>query len=518
MKIKRFVAKDIRTALINIKEALGDDAVIMSNKKIPEGVELMAAVDYNQSQPKKVNKKVVDLNPNPPTQKGGSMADMAQQNQLDANIASPANGSVAPADSLSALLNRDVQASQTVEEHNEPSQMNTQLTDVIEVNDEESIEIQLKNFTERLRNSTPEGVIEAPKPANTQSGVNNTIGSTSKPDEKLGRVDTTTTAEHNLELNNESQQFSQLKAEMASIRALLEHQMSGLMWQNLAQKDPHRAMLNDRLLDLGLTDIVADQVSGYVQEKENKEVAWSQALSLLSEQLNTTKNDIINRGGVVSLVGPSGVGKTTTVAKLAARFSQIHGKDEVVLISTDTYRIAGFDQLSLYADMIGCPVELAKDSIELDILLEQYASKKLILIDTAGMSQRDLRLTKHLSTLVSSEKVKIRNYLVLSATSQHQVMQENVEHFKKIPLSACIYTKLDESVSIGEMLSISIQNGLPIAYLTDGQKVPEDIKVANTDKLVQLADDMATKSSYNCAIYKNNRSKTSSQLTSTTTA
>jgi len=103
MKIKRFVAKDIRTALINIKEALGDDAVIMSNKKIPEGVELMAAVDYNQSQPKKVNKKVVDLNPNPPTQKGGSMADMAQQNQLDANIASPANGSVAPADSLSAL-------------------------------------------------------------------------------------------------------------------------------------------------------------------------------------------------------------------------------------------------------------------------------------------------------------------------------------------------------------------------------------------------------------------------------
>jgi flagellar biosynthesis protein FlhF len=226
---------------------------------------------------------------------------------------------------------------------------------------------------------------------------------------------------------------------------------------------------------------------------------------LLSEQLNTTKNDILNRGGVVALVGPTGVGKTTTAAKLAARFSQIHGKDEVVLISTDTYRIAGFEQLRQYGEMIGCPVELAKDSSELDALLQRYISKKLVLIDTAGMSQRDLRLSNHLSSLMSSTRVKVRNYLVLSAISQHQVMQENVEHFKKIPLSACIYTKLDESVSLGELLSISIQNGLPLAYLTDGQKVPEDIKMANTDKLVQLADNMANRFKSNEALFNSRR-------------
>jgi len=115
------------------------------------------------------------------------------------------------------------------------------------------------------------------------------------------------------------------------------------------------------------------------------------------------------------------------------------------------------------------------------------------LIDTAGMGQRDIRLVKHLTTLVSNSRVRIRNYLVLAANSQQQVMQENVDRFKKIPLSGCIYTKLDESVSVGEIISTSIHNGLSISYLIDGQRVPEDIKVANADKLVVLADKMATR-------------------------
>ena len=513
MKIRRFVAKDIRTALINIKDELGADAVIMSNKKIPEGVELMAAIDYNQAPPQKTAEKanevpvatLVDIH------QMEEMNEQIQSSQCTQNQVHNKDEVVPPVDSLSALLNRDVQQSQNTlsKQGGNANQAgvasdSTQLTDVVEINDEESIEMQLKNFTERLRHSTPEGVIEAPQPlshsepeADVIAGNNTQFGTQAK--------STLPEQPSIAKKSEESHQFSQIKAEMASIRALLEHQMSGLMWQNLAQKDPQRAVLTDRLLDLGLSDIIADQISGYVQEIDNKELAWAEALNLLSEQLNTTKNDIVHRGGVVALVGPSGVGKTTTIAKLASRFSQIHGKDEVVLISTDTYRIAGFEQLSIYGEMIGCRVELAKNSQVLDDLLLQYESKKLILIDTAGMSQRDLRLSEHLSSLVSSDRVKIRNYLVLSATSQHQVMQENVDHFKKIPLSACIYTKLDESVSIGEILSISIQNGLPIAYLTDGQKVPEDIKVANTEKLVQLADNMATKLAHNSAVYKNHR-------------
>jgi flagellar biosynthesis protein FlhF len=225
--------------------------------------------------------------------------------------------------------------------------------------------------------------------------------------------------------------------------------------------------------------------------------AWQHATKLISEQINTTQNDIIYRGGVVALVGPTGVGKTTTIAKLAARFAQIHGHEEVALISTDTYRIAGFEQLATYGKIIGCQVNLAKDSKALDTLLQQYSKKKLILIDTAGMGQRDIRLAENLANLVSNARFRIRNYLVLAANSQQQVMQENVDRFKKVPLSGCIYTKLDESVSIGEIITTSIQNGLPIGYLTDGQRVPEDIKVANAEKLVNLADKMAMKSAKN---------------------
>jgi flagellar biosynthesis protein FlhF len=187
------------------------------------------------------------------------------------------------------------------------------------------------------------------------------------------------------------------------------------------------------------------------------------------------------------------VGKTTTVAKLAARFAQIHGADQVAMISTDNYRIAGFEQLATYGRIIGCEVKLASDAKTLDTLLQQYSKKKLILIDTAGMGQRDMRLAKHLTTLVSNARVRIRNYLVLAANTQQRVMQENVDRFKKVPLAGCIYTKLDESLSIGEIISTSIQNGLAIGYLTDGQRVPEDIKVANAEKLVTLADKMSAK-------------------------
>ena len=139
-------------------------------------------------------------------------------------------------------------------------------------------------------------------------------------------------------------------------------------------------------------------------------------------------------------------------------------------------------------------MKLAKDSDALEQLIQQYSSKKLILIDTAGMGQRDMRLAENLSGLVANSRIRIRNYLVLAANTQQAVMQENVERFKKIPLCGCIFTKLDESLSMGEILSTAIQNGLPIGYLTDGQRVPEDIKVANAEKLVSLAEKIANKS------------------------
>ncbi|MBU2869939.1 flagellar biosynthesis protein FlhF [Colwellia sp. E2M01] len=506
MKIRRFVAKDMRTALAEIKNELGVDAVIMSNKKIPEGVELMAAVDYNQSVPtaqlankpiqsanntanehREISNDVVSLGQ---SSAGRANAEAAQMENAQNLTATDINATThessmsetvqAPADSLSALLGRQVQQA-------------PQQAAAVSNLDEGSIEQQLKDFTDRLSQPNVEMATQSQQQATyNQSDSDDITANVKSYNSATSDNNQGTGVSDNAQVS--SQEFSKMQQEMASIRSLLEHQVSGLMWQDMAQKDPQRAVLVNRLLALGLNDQIADQIAGYVPEQSHEAEAWSQATQLIAKQINTTQNDIINRGGVVALVGPTGVGKTTTIAKLAAGFAQVHGHDQVALISTDTFRIAGFEQLATYGKIIGCQVSLAKDSQALDTLLQQYAKKKLILIDTAGMGQRDMRLAEHLTALISNSRVRIRNYLVIAANSQQGVMQENVDRFKKVPLSGCIYTKLDESISIGEIITTSIQNGLPIGYLTDGQRVPEDIKVANAEKLVTLADKMATKS------------------------
>jgi flagellar biosynthesis protein FlhF len=530
VKIKRFVAKDMRSALAQIKEELGADAVIMSNKRVPEGVELMAAVDNN-----------VEINAEKPLASSESQSDNSStvsthettDRSIDNDVvnignthtshlnplnSSPNNATVQnnhagedaviPSDSLSALLNRQVQqipaqngAGVNQAQHDRIAQAAAKLAlknaggaeQATNTSPSNNIEQQFKSFTDRLEQNTQQQSAQQqtaqqqiPEQAFSQQQA--TISQT-QPAERTHDSMAVHTA------NN--QDIEKMKHEMSSIRELLEHQISGLMWQDMAQKDPARAMLVNRLMSLGMSEQVSDQIAGYIPGQKNDQDTWELAKKFISQQINTTNNDIIHRGGVVSLVGPTGVGKTTTIAKLAARFAQINGADQVVMISTDNYRIAGFEQLATYGRIIGCEVKLARDAKSLDTLLQQFSKKKLILIDTAGMGQRDMRLAKHLTTLVSNARVRIRNYLVLAANTQQRVMQENVDRFKKVPLAGCIYTKLDESLSIGEIISTSIQNGLAIGYLTDGQRVPEDIKVANAEKLVTLADKMTAKSQTN---------------------
>lgn len=487
MKIRRFVAVDMKSALAQIKEELGADAVIMSNKKIAEGVEIMAAVDYFPE----------TKQPEAPADNTGADNAVGNSRDIDNDVVSigsrtPHTESEAltsreqPADSLSALLNRKVQHT--------PSQPQSVETKSNVAASSTDIEAQFKSFTDRLEQSTQQRNSE-------QAAENNVDESNITPTEFNARVQNDTASIKNNDVNSsatatsvsDNVEFEHMKKEMHTIRHLLEHQLSGLMWQDMAQKNPQKALLINRLVALGLTDHMADQIAGFIPPQQNEQDAWEQAKIFITQQLNTTNNEIIHHGGVISLVGPTGVGKTTTIAKLAARFAQIHGASEVVLISTDSFRIGGFEQLTTYGRIIGCEVKLATDADALDALLQQYGHKKLVLIDTAGMGQRDMRLAQHLTELIANARVRIRNYLVLSANTQQRVMQENVERFKKIPLAGCIYTKLDESISIGEIISTSIQNGLPIGYLTDGQRVPEDIKVANAEKLVTLADRMASK-------------------------
>ncbi|KXU81678.1 flagellar biosynthesis protein FlhF [Aeromonas enteropelogenes] len=446
MKIKRFFAKDMRTALAEVKETLGPDAVIMSNKKVTGGVEIVAAVDY-QSQVPGPKDAPVRRHLNDESVNISSAA--RQMNRPEP--AQPQGQNEHYADTLAALLARQQKlkpASQT------PlgGQQSAGLT---------------------AASSAPKTLAEqgqwgaAPEPARPKPRMT-AGGRSSQPAQR-------------------DQEMEGMRKEMASIRKLLEHQISGLMWQEVERREPMRALLIKELKKMGFDDAFADQLAGLIPEDMPIHQAMAQLAEVLTAQLKISEDEILRQGGAVALLGPTGVGKTTTIAKLAARFAMKYGAEQVALITTDNYRIGAHEQLQTYGRIMGCPVRQVRDAEELANALYQFRHRRLVLIDTAGVGQRDVRLTEQLDTLVKNAKVRIRNYLVMSATSQRRVMQEAVDHFRRIPLSGCILTKLDESLNLGEVINVCIQNALPISYITDGQRVPEDIQVADAAQLVGAA-------------------------------
>lgn len=454
MKIKRFVAKDMRTALAEVKEFLGPDAIILSNKKVAGGIELVAAVDP-EAKPGKAS--VAEELQKPAVATTGS--------QLNIRVDDDEPEQEAPADSLRALLARQMIKQQKA--HAEPTVTNDK-------------KLTTKAGAEVLQSP----LLNKNRPAAPQERQNTATA----PVATAALADFNKLQQQQMQLMQ--QQFDSMRQEMGSMKQLLQHQVSGLMWQDLARREPVRALVIDKLCELGLSEAMADQLACFMPEDIADGDAWECALELLAGQLTTTNDDLMRRGGVVALVGPTGVGKTTTVAKLAAQFARLHGPEQVALITTDTFRIGAFEQLATFGRIIGCPVKQAKDHEELALLLTQLQQRKLILIDTAGMSQRDVRLAEKLSALMHNSRVKIRSYLVLSATSQARVMQETVEHFKRISLSGCIFTKLDECLSLGEIINIAIQNALPVSYLTNGQRVPEDIEAAQAKLMVTQAEQL----------------------------
>ena len=470
MKIKRFFAKDMRTALKEVKDELGVDAVIMSNKKLANGVEIVAAVDYDKAAPKAAAQPQAAPTPQRAVQ------------QPTHNFVKPEPKRAQPepqakvADSLQALLERQSPRPRSPELASMFSQSGIDTSEHYQ----EPAQPRTTNMFAREN--------EAPKRMQTQA---DSLGFDDL-DQDFDDLDAPV-APRSQTNNNESAQMSAMRDEMNAIRQLLEHQVSGLMQQDMARRDPTRACMIDRLVGMGIDKDVAEQMACFIPDDVSRQQGWKALLQMVEDQMQTTNNEILRQGGVYALVGPTGVGKTTTVAKLAALGAQKYGADKVALITTDTYRIGAYEQLATYGRIIGCGVKQVKDANELAEVLYHLRNKRLVLIDTAGMSQRDLRLTEQLNTLMRNQRVDIRSYLVLSATAQINVLQETVRHFKKVQLSGCIFTKLDESLSLGEIISIAIQNRLPIGYLTNGQRVPEDIRVANAEKLVKKAEQLYLK-------------------------
>lgn len=192
------------------------------------------------------------------------------------------------------------------------------------------------------------------------------------------------------------------------------------------------------------------------------------------------------RGGMIAFVGATGVGKTTTIGKLAARYVLQHGSSGLALVTTDCFRIAAHEQLKTFGRILDVPVRVVDENHNLDEVLMSLRGKRLVLIDTAGMNANDPEGVQQ-KQMLASVSVRLKKLLVLSCSSQRQLIEKAWSNYQELDLNACVLTKLDESGSLGDALSLAVEKRLPVAYITDGQKIPDDLIVAQRQDLVSRA-------------------------------
>lgn len=279
-------------------------------------------------------------------------------------------------------------------------------------------------------------------------------------------------------------QLQALQSELADMRLLLEEQLTR-MANTPQMATPLHSGLMRRLKHMGLSDRPAEAIVKRVKKHSTIQEAWADTLATLSRFLPAAAGDQVMDGGVFAFVGPTGVGKTTTIAKLAARYVLEHGAENVALITMDTYRIAAHDQLRSLGRILNVQVKVVEDHNDLPAVLRSLKGCPLVLIDTAGFRLGDAQLKEQLKALDAIPELK--TLLVMACNSQLQMMKATVHAHQNARLQGCVLTKLDESSSLGEAMSVLLEHKLAVHYTTNGQEIPQDIEVAKGHKLVAKA-------------------------------
>nr|WP_320165756.1 flagellar biosynthesis protein FlhF [uncultured Methylophaga sp.] len=281
----------------------------------------------------------------------------------------------------------------------------------------------------------------------------------------------------------------QMRKEIAGLRNMLQNQLSDLTWKDMERQNPTQVQLLKRFMQMGIDVELAKSITAKMHGIDDLETAWRHCLGSLASQIQLTEEDILTQGGIYALVGPTGVGKTTTIAKLAARCALKHGARQVALITTDCYRIGGQEQLRTYARILGVPVRVARTHAELTETLNDLLDRRFILIDTAGMNQRDIKLTEKFA-VIKQQSPRVKTYLTMSANTQASAMDDIIHAYSHLNLSACVLTKTDEASSLGGAVSALVRHHLPLAYVANGQQVPEDLSLARPNTLVNQASEL----------------------------
>ncbi len=281
-------------------------------------------------------------------------------------------------------------------------------------------------------------------------------------------------------------------SELHSMRSMIEERLGSVMWNDQQRRDPVRGRLLRTMLGAGFSARLSKAMLEHLPAAHSyaEGVAFVKSELLRTIPAQDDEDALLATGGVYALMGPTGVGKTTTTAKLAARCVMRFGADKLALVTTDGYRIGAYEQLRIYGQILGVPVYAVKDTANLQLVLQELRDKHMVLIDTVGMSQRDRCVSDHIAMLCSAGK-PVKRLLLLNAASHGDTLNEVVYAYQRADkgneLAGCIFTKLDEAASCGALLDTVIRHRLPVRYLCNGQKVPENLSTADCARLVEDA-------------------------------
>ena len=526
MKIKRFFAADIRQAMRMVKEELGADAVIMSNRTVDGGIEIVAARDFDeqsihnklqeqtaeqQEPPEHKAKKIVLPNFDAAKKRLQLLDSQRKQSATTFVPEQPVRSHRFPTDyDTSAIPGSRRNIDNRLQEQAAEQQPPEHKTKKIVLPNFDAAKKRLQLLDSQRKQSVAASAPEQPVRSHrfpTDRDTSAITGNRQNIDQYVGyaekmqlreKPETTTPKVNASVLNQEllknikpsekqtglsDQLLMEMSKELKYLRTAMDTKLANISRAHNSQTTPIRADLLQRLAGMNLSKKLSVMIADNFTNHTDPELVFAKAQEMLVKVLPIAEDNLLETGGIVALVGPTGVGKTTTIAKLAAKFILKHGASQVALITTDNYRIGAHEQLNTYGRILNVPVRVASSAQELRNLIHGFADKRLILIDTAGMSQRDMKLVEQINTLQQNER-SIRSYLVMSAATEYKAMNAIIKAFAVFDPQASILTKLDEAVTIGSAISSIIEHNLPLSFITDGQQVPEDIHSPHARSLI----------------------------------
>ncbi|MCW3479795.1 flagellar biosynthesis protein FlhF [Neisseriaceae bacterium JH1-16] len=474
MVVKKFFGSSTREALRLVRDELGEDALILSNRPGKDGgVEIMAIADVELSA---VAKAVPAPTPRPraeqpaghsPVQRAIARTYALPVEPLESHWNSPRPAEPAPLARPSfAVVDAFVDTPTALAEALSP------------LNAEPAPAIIEPAADEPDAAFAP--TLESPLPEADRTWLDD--GAPVPPHPPLHPDLSQVTATVSSEIRSVGDEVRQL-------RSLLQSQLAGFAWSEMREHAPERLELYRRLLSCGFSAALIRQLIDKLPEAYKGDTAVQWARSALAHNLRCgdIDADLFDAGGVFALVGPTGVGKTTTVAKLAARATLKFGAQNVALITSDSYRIGAQDQLRIYGKILGVPVHAVQSGQDLSLALADLSERHLVLIDTMGMSQRDSRVTEQTDLLSAAAQRPVNRILLLAANADGHTLDDVVNHYRGDGLFGCILSKLDEAVPLGSCLDVVIRHRLNLLSLANGQRVPEDLHPAQAALLIERA-------------------------------